>query len=84
VAIGDMPEQSCVKLIERCSALLTMSFGGSKSMNERKIATKREAADYLRCTERHIDVMRKDGRLKSFRMGHGVRFWMSDLMALLT
>jgi excisionase family DNA binding protein len=52
-------------------------------MIDRRIATRREAADYLRCTERHIDRMTRDGRLKAFKMGRSVRFWMSDIHALL-
>lgn len=51
---------------------------------ERRIATRREAAEYLRCTERTIDTMARDGRLKSFKIGRGgVRFWLSDLNSLL-
>ena len=52
-------------------------------MIERRIATRREAAEYLRCTERHVDRLTKAGRLKAFRMGHSVRFWIADLDALL-
>jgi len=51
---------------------------------DRRIATRREAADFLRCTERHLDRMTRDGRIKSFRVGRSVRFWMSDLHALIS
>jgi excisionase family DNA binding protein len=51
---------------------------------ERRVATRREAADYLRVTERYVDKLRHDGRLKSFKIGKGgVRFWLSDLDALM-
>lgn len=48
-----------------------------------RVATRREAADYLRCTERTLDRMTRAGRLKSFRIGRCVRYWVSDLDALL-
>jgi excisionase family DNA binding protein len=48
-----------------------------------KIATRREAAEFLRTTERTVDRMTRSGRLKSFRLGRGVRYWLADLEAML-
>jgi excisionase family DNA binding protein len=52
-------------------------------MIEKRIATRREAAEFLCCSERKIDRMVQAGKLKSFKIGHGVRFWLADLTSLL-
>lgn len=47
------------------------------------ILTKRETAEFLRCTERHVDVLRSRGELPFQRFGGGVRFNRGDVEALL-
>ena len=47
------------------------------------ILTKREAADFLRCTERQIDILRTRGDLPFQRFGGGVRFRREDVEAQL-
>jgi excisionase family DNA binding protein len=52
-------------------------------MTDHKIFTRREAAEFLRVTERQIDRLKRAGKLKSFRVGGtAVRFWRADLEAL--
>ena len=42
-------------------------------MNHSPFFTKREAAEYLRCTERHVDRMRQAGRLETVKIGGAKR-----------
>jgi excisionase family DNA binding protein len=37
-------------------------------MNLSPYLTKREASEFLRCTERHIDRLRQSGRLETVRL----------------
>ena len=53
-------------------------------MIAKRIATRKEAAEFLRVTERTVDMMARDGRLKPFKIGKaGIRFWLADLEAYL-
>jgi excisionase family DNA binding protein len=50
----------------------------------RLVWTKREAADFLKVTERTIDRLRAAGRLPAQTLGaRGVRFLASDVAAVL-
>jgi excisionase family DNA binding protein len=54
-------------------------------MTTNRLATRREAAEFLRCSERQIDRMARDGRLRPHRLGiRGVRFWTRDLEGLIS
>jgi excisionase family DNA binding protein len=62
-----------------------MAQGGPKSMTERRLATKREAAeDHLHVSLRTVDRLVKSGRLKPVRYGRLVRFWISELEGVFT
>jgi len=47
-----------------------------------RIATMREAAEFLRLSDTSIRRMVKAGKLKPFKIGSSTRFWLSDLEAL--
>jgi excisionase family DNA binding protein len=54
-------------------------------MNQSPILTKREASEYLRCTERHIDRLRQAGRLQTVKLAgstKAVRFRREAVEAL--
>jgi excisionase family DNA binding protein len=54
-------------------------------MTERRLATKREAAeDHLHVSLRTVDRLVKSGRLKPVRYGRLVRFWISELEGVFT
>jgi excisionase family DNA binding protein len=56
---------------------------GRNQMSNRRIFTRREAAEFLRLTERQVDRLTRAGKLKSFKLGGtAVRFWQADLEAL--
>jgi excisionase family DNA binding protein len=46
------------------------------------LLTRREAAEFLRISERHIDRMARAGRLVPFRIGRNVRFRRHEVEAL--
>lgn len=37
-------------------------------MSQSPLLTKREASEYLRCTERHVDRLRQAGRLETVKL----------------
>lgn len=51
-------------------------------MDIRRFATRREAAERLRVTERTIDRWTRAGRLKTVRVGRLVRYELTDIDAL--
>ena len=54
-------------------------------MNQSPYFTKREASEYLRCTERHVDRLRQAGRLQTVKLAgsaKAVRFRREAIEAL--
>ena len=49
-----------------------------------RLRTRRETADFLSCTERHVDRLIHDGKLPTIRFGKSVRVWQSAIDSLLT
>ncbi len=47
-----------------------------------RIATMREAAEFLRLSDTSIRRLVKAGRLKPFKIGGSTRYWVHDLEAL--
>jgi excisionase family DNA binding protein len=50
---------------------------------ERRIATRKEAAEFLRVSDRTIENYVTNGKLKARRIGRYVRFEWADLEALI-